>query len=133
MTRRVLADTGPLYALADPSDQFHRRAGAELAVLESRGYTIAIAYPNLCEAYTLVLYRLKRGYARDWLAEAMAGAILVNAEPIDYVTAAAQLDRFADQPIALVDAVLASLSARLQLPVWTFDRHFATMRVKRWS
>src|SRR5690242_18838435 len=110
MTRAVLADTGPLYALADPSDQFHERAATELAALQRRGFTIATAYPNLCEAYTLVLYRLKGQYAREWLAEALNGAGLVNAEPGDYVLAAALLDRFADHRITLVDAVLASLS-----------------------
>jgi hypothetical protein len=66
------------------------------------------------------------------LAEVLSGATLVNAEAADYGIAGAQLDRLPDHPITLVDAVVAALSARLQMPVWTFDRHFATMRTKLW-
>jgi predicted nucleic acid-binding protein len=132
MTRVVLADTGPLYALADPSDQFHKRASAELAAIEKRGFAVAAAYPNICEAYTLVLRRLGNAYARQWLADLLAGAFLVNPESPDYALAAAQLDRFEDQPVTLVDAVITVLASRLRLSVWTFDRHFTTMRVRVW-
>ena len=105
MTRAVLADTGPLYALADPSDQFHKRAATELAAIQKRRLAIAAAYPTVCEAYTLVLRRLGGDYARQWLAELLAGAVLLNPEPTDYALATAQLDRFPDHPITLVDAV----------------------------
>jgi len=132
MTRTVLADTGPLYALADPSDQYHKRSVAELASLEKRGFDVAVPYPVLCEAYTLVLYRLGGTYAREWLSEVLAGSILLSAEHSDFVFAAAQLDSFLDHPITLVDSVLAAMSARLQTTVWTFDRHFTIMRTKLW-
>jgi predicted nucleic acid-binding protein len=132
MTRTVLADTGPLYALADPSDQHHKRSASELASLETRGFEIAVSYPVLCEAYTLVLYRLGSTYAREWLAEVLAGSVLVSAEHTDVILAAAQLDRYHDHPITLVDSVLAAISARLQAPIWTFDRHFTIMRTKLW-
>ena len=132
MNAAVLTDTGPLYALADPSDQFHDRAGEELTALERRGFIVTVSYPVLCEAHTLVLRRLGGGYARQWLAQMLDGALLLSPEPADYSFAAAQLDRFPDHPITLVDAVTATVSRRLEAPVWSFDRHFVTMRVKLW-
>jgi len=128
----VLTDTGPLYALADPSDQFHERAREELTALERRGFIVTVTYPVLCEAHTLVLRRLGGGYARQWLAQMLDGALLLSPEPADYSFAAAQLDRFRDHSITLVDAVTATVSRRLEAPVWSFDRHFVTMRVKLW-
>jgi predicted nucleic acid-binding protein len=128
----ILADTGPLYALADPSDQFHDRSGEELAAIGKRGFIVAVSYPVLCEAYTLVLRRLGGGYAGQWLAQMLDGALLLNPEPADYSLAAAQLERFPDHPITLGDAVTATMSRKLDTPVWSFDRHFVTMRVKLW-
>lgn len=132
MNTAVLADTGPLYALADPSDQFHLRARKELAAIEERGFSVAVSYPALCESHTLILCKLGNRYAQQWLTQVLDGALLVNPEPADYSFAAEQLVRFSDHPITLVDAVTAIVSQRLHLPVWSFDRHFTTMRVKLW-
>jgi predicted nucleic acid-binding protein len=132
MIQAVLADTGPLYALADPSDQFHSRASRELAAIERGGFAVAVSYPTICEAYTLVLRRLGVEYARQWLDEILSGAILWNPEPADYTVSAALLDRFAAHPITLVDAVSVVIGSRLRTPIWSFDRHFTTMRAKVW-
>lgn len=132
MNQAVLADTGPLYALTDPSDQYHARSRAELTAIEARNFTVAVGYATLCETHTLILRRLGGAYARQWLGEMMDGALLLNPEAADYSQAAAQLTRFPDHPITLVDAVTVALSRRLEVPVWTFDRHFATMRTKIW-
>jgi predicted nucleic acid-binding protein len=128
VTRNVLADTSPLYALADPSDQYHERAAAELEAIERRGFSVAATYATLCETHTLVLRRLGISYARQWIGEILGGAILLNPEPSDYMFAAAQLDRFVDHSIA----VTAVLAGRLRVPVWSFDRHFTPMRAKLW-
>jgi predicted nucleic acid-binding protein len=128
----VLADTGPLYALSDPSDQYHDRAHAEMGAIERRNLTVAVSYATLCEAYTLVLRRLGAQYAHQWLTEILDGAVLLNPEAVDYSFAAGQLTRFPDHPITLVDAVTAALSRRLEISIWTFDRHFATMRARVW-
>lgn len=80
----------------------------------------------------MVLRRLGGKYAGQWLAELLEGALLLNPEPVDYMVASAELERFPDQPITLVDAVTAVMAGGLRTPVWTFDRHFATMRVKVW-
>ena len=108
------ADTGPLYALADGSDQFHRRAHSELLEIDKRGLAVATS-------------------SRQWLTEVFEGTVLLNPVAADYLVAAQQLKRFGDHPITLVDAVTATMSGRLELPVWSFDRHFATMRTAVWS
>jgi hypothetical protein len=59
----VLAYTGPLYAFADPSDQFHDRAHRELEIIVSRNNSVLVVFPVLCEAHTLVLRRLGGRYA----------------------------------------------------------------------
>jgi len=132
MTGTVLADTGPLYALADPSDQYHQRASSEAEGLLAASNRVAVSYPVLCESQNLVLQRLGGAYSRRWLAELLDGSVMLNPEPADYLLAASLLDRFPDQRITLTDAVTAILSRRLRLPVWTFDRHFATLGSKQW-
>lgn len=91
--------------------------------IERRELTVTVSYATLCEAYTLVLRRLGAAYAHQWLTEILDGAVLLNPEAVDYSFAAGQLTRFPDHPITLVDAVTAALSCRLEIPVWTFDRH----------
>ena len=132
MSLLVLADTGPLYALADPSDPYHSRAHSELKRIEASGAAAAVSYATLCEAHTLVLRRLGGTYSRHWLEEILEGSVLINPEPADYTLAAEQLDRFGDHPITLVDAVTAIISRRLQIPVWTYDGQFATLQSKLW-
>ena len=126
-------DTGPLYALADPSDQFHERAHQELARMEGAGWQVVIPYAVLYESYTLVMRRLGTAYALQWLDQVIMTGDMVNPEPVDYVNAAAQVTRFPDQSITLVDAVTAVLAARLNASVWAFDRHFQTMRTPLWQ
>lgn len=51
MIGTVLADTGPLYAAVDPSDEHHERAQEDIRRLNSEGFGVAVAYPTLCECY----------------------------------------------------------------------------------
>ena len=81
---------------------------------------------------TKCLERLGAAYTRQWLAEVMDRVLMLNPEPEDYVAAASLLDHFPDQRITLTDALMAVLSRRLRMPVWTFDRHFGIMRIKQW-
>jgi len=133
MSGVVLADTGPLYALADPSDQFHDRAHRELETIVSRNNSVLVIFPVLCEAHTLVLRRLGGRYAAGWLSEMLSGSLPVNPDTNDYLDATVGLRKYSDHPITLVDALLARLTRRLEAPVWTFDRHFVTMRTSVWK
>jgi predicted nucleic acid-binding protein len=131
MRSAVLADTGPLYAAADPDDAHHKRARRELSKLAAGHREVVVAYPTLLETYTLVLFRLGEGTALRWLEE-MADAALVNPSAEDYRQAVSKVRTLKDQPITLFDALVASLSRRLDLEVWTYDYHFDVMRVKVW-
>lgn len=90
-----------------------------------------MAYPTLLETHTLVLRRLGTSPARTWLQEVLAGAGLINPTPRDYADAARRCADYPDQALTLFDAMLAVLSGRLAIPVWTYDRHFEMTGVKR--
>ena len=58
MRHAVLADTGPLYALADTSDQHHQRACRQLEQLNKESRRVVVSFPVLAETYTLILIGL---------------------------------------------------------------------------
>jgi predicted nucleic acid-binding protein len=132
MRKPVLADTGPLYALADPSDQYHPDAQEQLERLTKGGRFVAITYLTLAECYTLILRRLGIPYAHVWLQEITDGAAMINPEPGDYIQASNLIVAYTDQPLTMFDAVAAAVAERLSLAVWTYDRHFDLMGSKRW-
>ncbi len=132
MRRAVLADTGPLYAAADPDDAHHQRARRELRRLARDKREVIVAYPTLSEAYTMVLYRLGKDVASSWMNDVLSGVALVNPTPEDYHEAIKKLSAFADQPITLFDATVTVLGDRLGVEVWTYDHHFDLMRAAVW-
>lgn len=132
MTLAVLADTGPLYAAVDPSDQHHRRARGETERLVREDVNVLVLYPTLLEAFTLVRQRLGFRVASRFLDEMLAGAAPINPEPPDYLDAVRRVRRYEDQMITLFDGVVAVVSERLQIAVWTYDGDFDVMRVPVW-
>jgi predicted nucleic acid-binding protein len=132
VSRTVLADTGPLYAAVDPSDEHHERAQEDIGRLNAEGLGVAVAYPTLCECYSLVLYKLGAGAAHGWLGEIEGGSFLMNPTPDDFREAAGLIRRYQDQALSMFDAVAAVVSRRLGLPVWTYDHHFDVVRVEVW-
>jgi predicted nucleic acid-binding protein len=131
MTWAVLADTGPLYACNDEGDTHPARAVRELRQLAEDGRKVIVPYPILLEAYSLVLFRLGRSAALDWLKE-MDVALLMNPIPEDYAGGFSRVRAVGDQRITLVDATLAQLATRLRLEVWTYAHHFDSMRIPVW-
>lgn len=132
MIELVLADTTPMYALVDASDQYHERATRDLRLLRTAGARVVVAMPVLSEAYVLVLRRMGTAAALKWLDEAGSGVVLLTPFEDDYQLAFRRLRRYADQPLTIVDAVLAILSERLDMPVWGYDHHMDVLGVQRW-
>jgi predicted nucleic acid-binding protein len=127
----VLADTGPLYAAADPSDVHHHRALDELQQLARGQREVVVLFPILLEAYSLIHRRFDPKTTLRWLTE-VGGSALINPSPEDYRQAFAKVHSYADQRLTLFDATLAVLAGRMGLPVWTYDHHFDVMRVPVW-
>ena len=132
MKSAILADTGPLYAAADIDDQYHSRAQDELGRLAEARMSILLPYPVMLEAYSLVLFRLGRQFAGNWLDEINSGVALVNPLPEDYFAAQLKINAYPDQRITLFDGVLAALADRLECTIWTYDFHFDVMRADVW-
>ena len=131
--RAVLADTGPLYALSDPSDQYHARAREQMTRLGAEGYLVAVTYPTISETYTLVLSRLGAQYAHGWIEQLLDGVVAINPEPGDYQKAILLVLSYPDQLITLFDALIGVLAEKMGRPVWSYDHHFDLMRAVRWD
>lgn len=128
----ILVDTGPLYALTDPDDALHERAGEEREVLKARRLVPTVPYSNLIEGHALVLRKLGLAPARRFLRDLTRSSILVTPAEGDHEGAIRRVLRYPDQAISLADAVLAEMSARIDAPVWTYDHHFDVMGVNVW-
>lgn len=127
--KAILADTGPLYAAYDPSDQFHTQALAEIDSFANQEIEVLLPYPVLLEAHSLVLKRLGTLVGLRLLEELSAGATLIQPTIADYGTAQQTLQQFSDQAITLCDATTAAIAQRLTQPVWTYDFHFDVMGI----
>jgi uncharacterized protein len=132
MIAGVLADTGPLYAAADPGDQHHPRARREIETIRKRDVTVLVPFPILCEAHSLVSRRLGTEVATTFLADVLTRAVIAHPTGDDCVEAFRRAGDYADQKITLFDAVTAAMSDRLAQPVWTYDHHFAVMGAAVW-
>lgn len=128
----VLADAGPLYAIAFESDQYHLQARADMERLAADRMKIMVSISTVVEGYALVLRNADPEFAFIWLNTLHDGTESILPTEEDYVQAAQLIQRYRDRTITLPDGVVAPISQRLRLPVWTYDDHFDMMRVNRW-
>ena len=128
----MLADTGPLYASVDPDDQYHPRAQREGRRLADEGNTVIVAYTTLFESHTLVSQRLGLRTAHVFLAELRERSGFLTPTGDDFASACLLARRFDDQDLSLFDALVAVLSDRLGLAVWTFDSDFDVIGANVW-
>ena len=122
----LLIDTGPLVALINRNDQYHKACLA--AAVESRGH-FQTAWPVITEA----CYLLR---ARPDLVEGLLE--IIHEEQIEILSIHAKeltqiggwMSKFQDQQIDLADACLAYLAEREKIStIFTVDhRHFRLFR-----
>jgi predicted nucleic acid-binding protein len=121
VTGSVLWDSSAILALLDADDADHARA-VEIArriAAERRPSFIT----NYVEAHALVLRKLGRTLAREWL---LAGGMpVVRVAPEEEARARSIIARYTDKDWTLCDAIsFAVLDARHVRRVFTFDGHF---------
>jgi predicted nucleic acid-binding protein len=130
--KAILVDTVVLYALVDPDDQHHLAARKQARQLDDDGLSAIVPYPILLETHALVLRWLGTTAAQRWLIEMQEGLAFVNATARHYHAASVLSERYRDQAISLYDLTLAVLAKELDIPVWSYDRHFDLLGIPTW-
>jgi uncharacterized protein len=123
MTRSVLWDSSAILALLDADDADHASAVSIARQIASEKRPSFVTNYIEAEAHALLLRKLGRAIAREWLLT--GGLTVVRALPEEEERAKAILARYADKDWTLCDAVsFALLEARRIRRAFTFDRHF---------
>ena len=123
MRRAVLWDSSAILALLDRDDVDHERA-KEVAkrIAAERRPSFVTNYVEV-EAHALLLRRLGRAIAREWLLS--GGLPIVRVSPQEEEIARAIVARHADKDWNLCDAIsFALLERRRVRRMFSFDRHF---------
>lgn len=123
MTRSVLWDSSAILALLDADDADHARAVAVAHRIASEERPSFITNYIEAEAHALLLRKLGRTVAREWLLR--GGLPVVRALPAEEQGAKEILARRTDKDWSLCDTIsFAVLDARQVATAFAFDRHF---------
>ena len=116
MSARVSAaviDTGPLYALFDSKDRWHKKAHAWLA--QNPKTQLITTWVVLAEVCHLLSQRLHNQAALDFLAWIQRGGVSIDTPEqnltLDHILTTCT--RYADLPMDLADASVAETATRL--------------------
>ena len=123
MTRSVLWDSSAILALLDADDADHARALSVAGDIAAERRPSFITNYIEAETHALLLRKLGRGMAREWLLT--GGLSVVPALPAEEQRAREILARHTDKDWTLCDAIsFAVLDARRVARAFTFDHHF---------
>jgi predicted nucleic acid-binding protein len=125
--RKVLIDTGAFYAFADADDTHHRVAQAIFADLRERGDYLLATTLIVVETHALLLNRLSRRAATQFLKDTEEGTnlVVVWVTPSDVRHGRDVIYRYADKNFSLTDATSFAIMERLKIRyAFTFDRNF---------
>ena len=93
---------------------------------------VVTLYPILFETYSLLLRRLTPARAQQWLEKTIQEVGVLSPNAQDYQDAVQKVTSYSDQSFSLYDGLLAAMSGRLEMPIWTFDADFDVMRADVW-
>lgn len=124
----LLADTGPLVAVANARDTHH---AACRALLETHPGTVGVPAPVIVEVCQLLAARRGTEAEAAFLTSLGSGELeVVDLHLADYTRAADLVTQYADLPLGAVAATVIAVAERLGLSeIATLDRrHFTVVR-----
>jgi hypothetical protein len=123
MRRGVLWDSSAILALLDADDRDHARAAEIARAIARQGRPSFVTNYVEVETHALLLAKLGRSLAREWLLS--ASLPVIRAAPAEEASAREILLRYSDKDWSLCDALsFAVMERRAVRTVFTFDRHF---------
>jgi predicted nucleic acid-binding protein len=123
VTHSVLWDSSAILALLDADDADHARAVGVARHIASEERPSFITNYIEAEAHALVLRKLGRAIARQWLLT--GGLAVVRVLPAEEQRAKEILARHADKNWTLCDAISFAVLDSRHIPMaFTFDHHF---------
>jgi uncharacterized protein len=123
----IIADTGPLYALIDRNDTWHRRVKAWWG---EQPRSIVVPVSVLPEVCYLLQTRISAAAEHAFVRAVTDGVFVTEPlEPEDLTRAAALMQQYADLPLGFVDAAVIATAERLGAReiLTTNRRHFGVV------
>ncbi len=129
----TFVDTSAHYAIADAGDRDHDAAVAFLNTAADENRAFLSSNFIVAETYGLILLRLGRGKAIDYVQLLRSGSTAVERITLEDEKRAWEiLSQYDDQDFSYVDTTSFALMERLGiLEAFTFDRHFDVFKTKQ--
>ena len=127
--KTLFVDTGAWFALADTSDQYHKKAVAVYPGFFKDNRLLKTTNLVLAETYTLIRRALGHGPAMQFLQNMAASPRIskIYADQALEAKAEAILNKYEDQDFSYTDAVSFAAMKRYGIQLaFAFDRHFIT-------
>src|SRR6266542_3221500 len=122
--RQVFVDTGAFYAALNRKDQYHREAAMLFALAVTEAWRMLTSNFVVAETHALVLTRLGRDLAAEWLRSVPADVIRVTEQ--DEAKARRIIFSYRDKEFSYCDATSFTVMERLRIrSAMAFDPHFA--------
>jgi len=125
--KKILIDSGPLIALFDASDKYHK---VSVNFIKSNKYALVTTIASITE--TLHLLDFNRNAQIDFLEWISKGAVTIfNIQNNDFKRLKDLTEKYRDLPMDFADSCLVYLAEQLNIyTIATIDRDFTIYRIQ---
>ena len=125
--KKILIDSGPLIALFDASDKYHKKA---VNFIKANKFPLITTIASVTE--TLHLLNFNRNAQIDFIEWIHRGAVEIqNVENCDFGRLKELTDKYRDLPMDFADSCLVYIAEKHSInTIATIDRDFTIYRIK---